>query len=470
MTTLMPHQVQHIQYNMSHTRSADWSECGVGKSLIALTKFQELCKLGLARRLLIACPLSVMTSWTLEIEKHTNLSYCKLVGSMEQKVKMITANDKDVYIITYDSIPFREGTKPFVFMALRELGFDMLVGDEITHIKNIRARRTRALIALCDEIEHVLFLSATPIPRKVEDIFTIYLALDYNVFGEPTKAIKYYMHNVCYKYPNWKLLPGRADELQRKLYSVAIRTTKAECLTLPKKIWLPRDCQLTDEQRRIYQEIATDLSADLGATRVTVKNVAGKMAKLSQIADGFLYTPEGTYSICERPHKAEVMAGILQEEIPQDEKVLIYAHWWEDIEIIEKTLVRVGVPYVTLHGQMPQKSRDAVIHTFTNYPASRCRALVSQTEVGGFGLNLPQASNIIYFSLSFSLTNFIQSQDRIHRIGQDEPCRYFVLLATNTVDLYIYKKILQGVELSSALLDEKEITELREAIYESLKQ
>jgi SNF2 family DNA or RNA helicase len=125
------------------------------------------------------------------------------------------------------------------------------------------------------------------------------------------------------------------------------------------------------------------------------------------------------------------------------------------------------MPYVTLHGRLSQKSRDAAIRTFMSQPPNICKVLVSQTEVGGFGLNLPQASNIIYYSLSFSLINFIQSQDRIHRIGQTLPCRYFVLLAENTIDLYIYKKILKGVELSEALLDKREIEELKEVLYES---
>jgi len=469
LTPLFPHQIKHLQFALAHPRSGNWSDCGIGKTLIALSLFHIKQQLGLAKHALVVCPLSVITSWALEIEKHTTFTYAKLTGTVEQKVKTLLKKDKDIYLVTYDSIPFRRGTKPFVFMALKEFGFDLLVCDEITCIKNIQARRTRALIALCDNIENILFLSATPITQKVEDVFTIYRALDQTVFGEPGSAIRKYMYNMGYKYPNWKLSSARVKEFQNKIYSIAVRITKGECLTLPEKIWLPRFCGLDKQQREVYDQVVNDILVDLKVVRVNIPLAIGKTAKLSQVADGFIYAENKTYRLCDKPSKIDLLFDIINYEIPSTEKIIIYAHWREDIKIIEQYLTQYKLPYIVLHGGLSQKARTTAISTFANQPVEICKIMISQTEVGGFGLNLPQSANIIYYSLSFSLAHFIQSQDRIHRIGQTKPCRYFVLLVEGTIDLFIYQKILRGTEISKILLDERGIEELKQALLQSLQ-
>lgn len=460
---LFAHQIKHVKFHATKKKSADWSECGTGKSLTALAKFRLLYHAKVAMKLLVVCPLSVLEPWAQEIEKHTDFTYVKLVGDVNSKLRLLK-QDKHIYLITYDAIAGRGGSLGIVWNVLIRKKFGMIVCDEITNIKNFRARRTKALALLCEKIPYSLFLSGTPITKRVEDIFTIYRIMDDgDTFGKNIfSARRTYLKNIGYIYPNWVLREEKLEELKGKLYKNAVRVKKDECLDLPPKIWLPRFCYLSQEQQELYKGIANSILKDLeikaGEKTISIHGALDKMGKLSQIIDGFVYADEGTQLLTQNP-KLEVLQEIIQE-IPQEEKIIIYARWREDLKLIGKFLQASGIPFSIMHGNLSAKQRKEQILSFMQ--KGEVRVFLSQIETGGFGLTLIQASNVIYFSLSFSLVFFLQSQDRIHRIGQTKSCRYFILMGKDSIDEYVWETLQKGIELAKGLMDEDRIIRLKE--------
>lgn len=460
---LFAHQIKHVKFHAVKRKSGDWSECGTGKSLTALAKFRLLYHAKVATKLLIVCPLSVLESWALEIEKHTDFTYVKLIGDVDSKLRLLK-QDKHIYLITYDAIAGRGGSLGIVWNALIRKKFGMVVCDEITNIKNFRARRTKALALLCEKIQYSVFLSGTPITKHVEDIFTIYRIMDDgDTFGKNIFSAKHtYLKNIGYIYPNWVIRQEKLEELRDKLYKNAVRVKKDECLDLPPKIWLPRFCYLSQEQQELYRDIANNILEDLevgtSGKTMSIHGALDKMGKLSQIIDGFVYANEGTQLLAQNP-KLEVLREVIQE-IPQEEKIIIYARWREDLRLIGTFLQASGIPFSIMHGNLSAKQRKEQILSFIQ--KKEVRVFLSQIETGGFGLTLIQASNIIYFSLSFSLVFFLQSQDRIHRIGQTKSCRYFILMGKDSIDEYVWETLQKGIELSKALIDKNRIIRLKE--------
>lgn len=96
--------------------------------------------------------------------------------------------------------------------------------------------------------------------------------------------------------------------------------------------------------------------------------------------------------------------------------------------------------------------------------SGNARILVSQITAGAYGLTLTVAHTIIYFSLGFSVIEFLQSQDRIHRIGQTKSCIYISLLCEKTVDEYMYRTLQEKVNIAKSLLDFKLIERLKEQL------
>ena len=105
-------------------------------------------------------------------------------------------------------------------------------------------------------------------------------------------------------------------------------------------------------------------------------------------------------------------------------------------------------------GETPQKDRQEIIKRFQD-PDSGLRFFVGQPKTGGFGITLTAAHTMIYFSNSYDLEIRIQSEDRVHRIGQEKPVPSVDLFSPNTIDEKILQALREKIDISSEVLGEK---------------
>jgi len=233
------------------------------------------------------------------------------------------------------------------------------------------------------------------------------------------------------------------------MYSSAVRVRKDDCLDLPPKIFSPRFCYLTDEQRRYYIPIVQDLIKvlELDTGRIRIQNAMSKIIKLSQITSGFMYTDNQTFFLEQNP-KSELALSLIQEN--PNEKIIIYCYWKEDVKILSSLLKSQGYAIGTLYGATPSADRGKIIDAFQK---GGLQCLIANIGVGGYGLTLTASSTIIYYNLSFKVIDFLQSQDRIHRHGQAKTCLYLPLLARGTIDEYIYTTIVKNTAIAESIVD-----------------
>ena len=107
----------------------------------------------------------------------------------------------------------------------------------------------------------------------------------------------------------------------------------------------------------------------------------------------------------------------------------------------------------TYYGDTPQSERQNIITRFQD-PDNELKYFISNPQTGGRGITLTEANVIIYYSNSYDLELRIQSEDRIHRIGQNDKCTYIDLVSENTVDEHILKTLLNKVKISNEILGE----------------
>lgn len=452
---LYPHQKDNLRFHLSQKRTADFSEMGTGKTAVALGKIAHLVAKGEITKTLIICPRSVIPVWANQIETHSYLSYTILEGSLFNKGKLLTARqNEDIYIVSYDSIPGRKSTKDILLKILLMFKFDMVVLDEVTFIKNYKTYRFQAVRMLCDVAKHVLFLTGTPITNRPDTIFTIYLALDKGeTFGRNFfRARNKYFKNVGIVFPIWQVKETMKDELTQRIYTKAVRVRKEDCLSLPEKVFLPRYCELTEKQKILYKPIAEEIikSLKIGEAKINIPNTLAKMSKLSQICSGFVYATDGKVVPVESG-KQELLREVLEEI--GEEKVIIYTRWKEDIQIISHILDASKRRYVIIEGST--MDRKTPVDLFQNDPD--IKVLIAQITTGGYALTLTASHYIIYYSLTFALTDWLQSQDRIHRMGQNKTCFYIPLLTKNSIDEYIYESLERKIDVAKAIIDVKRL-------------
>ncbi len=460
-TNLYKHQFDLLKFHLSKHRTLDASEMGVGKTLVAIYKAATLYNHGFIRGILVVCPKSVMETWCKELQKHSDFNYVKLEGSVQFKIETLNRKHCEVFIVSYDSLSERRKTKTsgMLLQAVLNRRFGMVICDECTHIKSFKAARTEAVTQVCDGARYVFFATGTPITNKVENVFTIYRAMDKGAtFGRNFFAARNRFFMDCgYGFPIWELRESMREDFHRRLYERAIRLRKDECMSLPNKIFTERFVELTPEQSEIYSVIAQGIldTLILEEGKTKIKNPLTKLSKLSQITSGFIYTDDKTKIFDINP-KLEAVSDILFDT-PEDEKIIIFTKWREDISILSNFLQKNGIGHTFLHGGV--KNRGEILLFFED--KKDCKVLVSQINVGAFGLNLQFASNVIYYDLDFSLVAWLQSQDRIHRRGQTKKCVYSIITCRNSIDEYIYQSLQKGVDLSKSILDKDSIFRLK---------
>tara|TARA_R110001606_G_scaffold66896_1_gene153571 strand:- start:1871 stop:2770 length:900 start_codon:yes stop_codon:yes gene_type:complete len=244
------------------------------------------------------------------------------------------------------------------------------------------------------------------------------------------------------------------EELTRNVNEFSYRVLKKECLDLPDKVYQRREVELTSEQKKVYKELQDYATAELDSRDiVSVTSVLTQILRLHQVVCGFVKNDEGI-EVEVKSNRLDELINILQEV---QGKTIIWANYQYDIKRILKTLHNIaGVDSVaTYYGETPDEERQEIIRRFQD-PNSALIYLISNTQTGGYGITLTEASNVIYYSNNYDLEKRLQSEDRAHRIGQTNKVTYIDLVAKGTVDEKIVKALRNKLNLAQEVLgDEK---------------
>ena len=123
------------------------------------------------------------------------------------------------------------------------------------------------------------------------------------------------------------------------------------------------------------------------------------------------------------------------ESISDSEPIIIFCSFTFEAEAIQEHLINKGFDVIIRHGKLTKKKKNEAIN---NFKENQGRILVATAASTGTGFTLINSNNIIYYSNLFGATLRLQSEDRIHRIGQTKVCNYYDLMCEGTIDEIIY--------------------------------
>jgi SNF2 family DNA or RNA helicase len=173
--------------------------------------------------------------------------------------------------------------------------------------------------------------------------------------------------------------------------------------------------------------------------------------RLQQICCGFLKLDDG--EIKDLPNnRLNELLSVIEETTG---KVIIWATWTHDIQAIEKLLIKnFGEDSVaTYYGETPQDRRQEIVQKFQD-KNDKLRFFVGQPKTGGFGITLTEASTVVYYSNSYDLEIRLQSEDRAHRIGQQNKVTYIDIVVPRTIDEKILKALKNKINIAEKVLGE----------------
>ena len=442
---------------------------GTGKTKIALDNACILYNKGRIDRLLVVAPKGTYMNWVDQeipvhvpdyIEKDVLAWKPNITEKYELQLKAIRNPENfklKIFVMNVESLSTKKGC---YYAKLFLSSKAMMIIDESTTIKNPQAKRTKNILELSKEAPYKRILTGSPVTQSPMDLWSQMDFLEPEILGQQS----FYAFRTKYAVLITASAAGGTHKFQKivkfknlkelgKLVSPhSYRILKKDCLDLPDKIFTKRIIELSDEQKKAYSEMKTSAITILKGEAATAVNVLTQLIKLHQITCGHMKTDSGDIINLKNSRLDELMQ-ILGETTG---KAIIWANYIHDINTIESAIKKeFGLDsYCTYYGATKQEDRQACINKFQD-ETNPVRFFIGNTQTGGYGITLTQASTVIYYSNNYDLEKRIQSEDRAHRIGQKNPVLYVDLVAKETVDEKIIQALRNKVNIASEINGEE---------------
>ena len=441
-----PHAYQQyaIDYLKQNPVAALLIQMGLGKTSCTLTALNELIFDSFeVHKVLVVAPLRVARdTWPEEIEKWDhlkNLQYAVAVGTPAERIAALQQK-ADITIINRENIPWliEESGIPFEY--------DTLVIDELSSFKNPSAKRFRSLLKVRPGLKRIIGLTGTPSGNGLMDLWAEFRLLDGGQrLGRSLSEyrLKYFVPerwngDVVYSY---KPKPGAEEAIYAKIADITISMNSTDYLKMPELISTEYTVRLSEREAQQYEAMKRELILSLPEGDVKAVNFGALANKLSQMANGAIYSDNGSI-IPLHARKLDALEDIL--EAAAGHPVLV-AYWFQhDLQRIEERLRKLKVTYAKLDS--PESIRawnSGTLPVGLIHPAS-----------AGHGLNLQSGgSSLVWFGLPWSLELYQQTNARLWRQGQQaETVVIQHIIAKGTVDEQILMVLKSKDKTQSALL------------------
>ena len=363
-----------------------------------------------------------------------------VTGTAAQRKKALAA-DADIYIINRENVPWLVNKSNVLF------NFDMVVIDELSSFKNHQTARHKALMKVRPFIKRIVGLTGTPASQGLMDLFAEFKVLD---MGQRLgRFIGQYRLNyfkpdrvngpIVYSY---KLLPGAEEQIYEKIQDITISMKAVDYLDMPELISTEYPVYLDKGEMEKYKELKEELILSTPEHEVTAANAASLVNKLSQMANGAVYSDKKQV-ITYHDRKLDALEDIIEAA---NGKPILVAYWFKhDFDRITKRLQKMGVDYGKIDSEESITAwNNREIPVALIHPAS-----------AGHGLNLQQGGNtMIWFGITWSLELYQQCVCRLYRQGQAEGTVTIIhLISKGTVDERIMKALSEKDSTQNSLID-----------------
>lgn len=407
---------------------------GLGKTFVGAEK---AVRMG-SRVNLVVCQKSKVQDWVDHFDKHYNiLPYdltkpshfqCFMLDLMndatmtERELKYYGRDHQLFAVINYDLIWRRK--------QLLNLKDFTLILDESSLIQNQKSNRCKFILKM--NAANVILLSGTPTGGKYENLWSQLHLLGWDISNKIYES----------QYVNWKKIfvggmihkvvdksnPYKnVERLKQKMRDHgAVFMKTEEVFDLPEQNFITVNVPITKEYKKFKKDHLITINTLSLCEFKDDSDFYGKdvTPRVELVGDSILSYRLYQRQLCTayNPNKLDAFKDILDST--QDRLIVFYTFNCE-LEALQKICENFDRPYSVVNGS---------VKNLSNYEKESNSVTLVQYQAGAMGLNLQKANKIVYFSLTEEAELFEQSKKRIHRIGQDKPCFYYMLICQNSIE------------------------------------
>jgi SNF2 family DNA or RNA helicase len=478
---LVDHQIDSLFHLYSAGSAANFSVPGSGKTSVVLAYFEKLRLEHKVDAIFVIGPKNAFGSWEFEFYKNFN---------QKPKMKILgpDPNDRQMFyekVLTSNLIlsHFQTVTRDIdLLKSFFSRNKILLVIDEAHYIKKIEGTWSSAILELSSYSNFKVVLTGTPVPNDLRDIFN-YLDFLYGqdkiLSSEDKSRIEILL--------NKKNDIDAIEFVRQKINPYFVRVTKND-LNLSKQIFNPPILvEMNTYEKQIYDAIVTNIknygrneffdNVDLieqicKARIIRLKQCASYVKNLeSVLEDNPIFPKENLitnnisqiisrYDELEKPAKLSKLLEIVKNLKAENKKILIWSTHLKTVDLIYKELISNNINIEKIIGETDLDQRKNIKIDF-NDKTSSLDAIIATPQSCAESISLHQAcTNAIYYDLSYNAAEFLQSLDRIHRVGGSEnvPVEYDFLHYNHSVDVKVYNKVFQKADRQMRIIEEENFT------------
>ncbi len=433
------HQIEAINYIKRNNIVALFDEQGLGKTKILIDALSWNIRNKDIDRALVVCKKHLIKTWYNEIIKHSHLFPVIITGTKNFRSRSFLTIGQ-FYIVNYEVII---QDLDLIKLILKNRKF-ALVLDESQTIKNPLSKTTKAIFSIKDLGVKRVIMTGTPDANKPDDIWAQYYFLDNGeLFGKDFNSFKKKYNLRLKGVRSLEIYEDTLSEIRKKIDSNSIRRTK-DILELPEKIYRNVRVELSGEQREIYDAVKDKLCYEIKNenNEKIIKNIDNYLVKLLRLVQVASNPQLIIDDYNEVPSKFICLDKIIDRIMKRGEKVIIWSSFRRNIRLLRSRYKKYGS--LMIFGDITIENRDIAVEEFMN--DEKFKILVANPSAAKEGLTLTSANNAIYLDRNFKMDDYLQSQDRIHRIGQERKCNIIKIIASDTIDEYV-DEILEKKEI-----------------------
>lgn len=402
------HQKSTVEFLISYPKAFCFNEQGTGKTASVIWATDYLMKIGVLRRVLVVCPLSIMKSaWQQDLFRFALHRTVAIAHGDRKKRQAIVQGDAEYVIINFDGVGI-------VKNEIMRGGFDLIVIDEASAYKNAQTVRWKDMRELARSVKGLWMLTGTPAAQSPVDAYG--LAKLVNPEGVPM-FFGQFRDMVMNKVGMHRYAPKpTAKHVVHKALQPAIRFEKKQCIDLPPLTYMNREAPLTPQQQVYYKRLKKEMLIEAGGEEISAVNAAAKINKLLQISCGSVYTDTGEVLDFDVSNRLSVVQEIVDE---CSNKVLIFVPFTHTIKLLNDYLTKQGIDCEVINGDVSVNKRSDIVKRFQEQVNPK--VLIIQPQAASHGLTLTAADTIIWYAPCTSVETYLQANARIDRPGQVNP-------------------------------------------------
>ena len=449
---LYPHQRAGVAFLSQARRALLADEPGLGKTAQAIRALKKLKETEQVFPALIVCPNTLKKNWKREFGMWWPDVKVQVVSGSASQRRAQLETDADVFVINWESLRGHSRLAPYGSVALarcpecgghdekvtenrcevhlRELNkidFKAVVADEIHRSKEPKSKQTRALWAATGNADIRYAMTGTPIANNVLDLWSILHWLSPTEWPSKTRWIDRMVDTMLNAFGGMIVIgvkPHMNDEFYAGVHPRMRRMLKARVLP-----WLPpvlrerRDVEMSTKQKKAYQQMRDTMIAELEVGEAVVApSPLTQTTRLLQFASSFAsidideLTGQMKVLLSEPSCKVDALMDDISSGDFGDDSVAVCAVSRQLIELLSTAMTKAKIPHGLITGAQNEDERQQAVDDFQS---GKIKWILFTAQAGGVGITLTAARRLVMLQRPWSLVDYKQALDRVHRIGSE---------------------------------------------------